>query len=107
MFSYQPGGEPPSFHTVLASFVSDEGLPFADVLTADDIQQACDDAGVDFADGCVLEFSAPQIVAIEPGHDAWVVGEEPAVLIEFDFEGETCNLLGMAEIHSHNGRDEA
>ena len=62
---------------------------------------------IQYVDGCVLEFTAPQIVAIEPGHDAWVVGEEPAVLIEFDFEGETVNRLGMPEIHSHNGRDQA
>ena len=60
---------------------------------------------VQYADGCVLEFNAPQVVAIEPGHDAWVVGEEPAILIEFDFEGDTVRRLGMPEIHSHNGRD--
>ena len=62
---------------------------------------------IQYADGCVLEYTAPQVVAIEPGHDAWVVGEEPAVLIEFDFEGETVNRLGMPEVHSHNGRDQA
>ena len=50
---------------------------------------------IQYADGCVLEFTAPQVVAIEPGHDAWVVGEDPAVLIEFDFEGENVNRLGM------------
>src|SRR5882724_6769325 len=44
---------------------------------------------IQYADGCTLEFAAPQVVAIEPGHDGWVVGDEPAVLIEFDFEGET------------------
>jgi hypothetical protein len=50
---------------------------------------------VQYADGCTLEFVAPQIVAIEPGHDGWVVGDEPAVLIEFDFEGETASRFGM------------
>ena len=45
---------------------------------------------IEFADGCVLEFRAPQVVAIEPGHDGWVVGDEPAVLIEVDFGKETC-----------------
>ena len=60
---------------------------------------------IQYADGCVLEFTAPQVVAVEPGHDAWVVGEGPAVLIEFDFEGETVSRLGMPEVHSHNGRD--
>ena len=61
---------------------------------------------IQYADGCVLEFTAPQVVAIEPGHDAWVVGGEPAILIEFDFEGETVNRLGMPEVHSHNVRDQ-
>src|SRR5215475_307814 len=44
---------------------------------------------VEYADGCVVEHKAPQIVAIEPGHDGWVVGKEPVVIIEFDFEGDT------------------
>jgi hypothetical protein len=26
----------------------------------------------------------PAVVAIEPGHDAWVVGDQAAVLIEVD-----------------------
>ena len=57
--------------------------------------------GVRYGDGCTLGFTAPQVVTIEPGHDAWVVGAEPAVLIEFDFEGETASRLGMPEVHSH------
>jgi hypothetical protein len=61
---------------------------------------------IQYSDGCVLEFAAPHVVAIEPGHDAWVVGEEPAILIEFDFEGETVSRLGMPEVHSHNRRDQ-
>jgi hypothetical protein len=56
---------------------------------------------IQYADGCVLEFVAPQVVAIEPGHDGWVVGDEPAVLVEFDFERETVNRLGMPEGHHH------
>jgi hypothetical protein len=56
---------------------------------------------IEYADGCVIEHTAPQIVAIEPGHDGWVVGNEPAVLIEFDFEGETIQRLGMPETHRH------
>ena len=56
---------------------------------------------MEFADGCVLEFKAPQVVAIEPGHDGWVVGNEAAVLIEFDFCNETVKSLGMPEKHSH------
>ncbi len=56
---------------------------------------------MEFADGCVLEFKAPQVIAIEPGHDGWVVGNEAAVLIEFDFGNETVKSLGMPEKHSH------
>src|SRR5262245_60263535 len=56
---------------------------------------------VEYADGCTLECKAPQIVAIDPGHDGWVVGDEPAVLIEFDFEKETIDRLGMPTAHRH------
>jgi hypothetical protein len=56
---------------------------------------------VEYADGCIVEHKAPQIVAIDPGHDGWVVGNEPVVLIEFDFEGDTVRRLGMPEVHRH------
>jgi len=56
---------------------------------------------IEYADGCIVEHKAPQIVAIEPGHDGWVVGKEPVVLIEFDFEGETIRRLGMPDAHRH------
>ena len=56
---------------------------------------------IEYADGCVVEHKAPQIVAIEPGHDGWVVGNEPVVLIEFDFEGKTVDRLGMPDAHRH------
>jgi hypothetical protein len=56
---------------------------------------------IEYADGCVVEHRAPQIVAIEPGHDGWVVGNEPVVLIEFDFEGDTVRRLGMPDAHQH------
>ena len=56
---------------------------------------------IEYADGCVVEHRAPQIVAIEPGHDGWVVGSEPVVLIEFDFESDTVKRLGMPESHQH------
>ena len=56
---------------------------------------------VRYGDGCTLQFKAPQAVAIEPGHDGWVVGSEPAVLIEVDFEGETARRFGMPESHRH------
>jgi hypothetical protein len=57
---------------------------------------------IEYGDGCVIEHRAPQIIAIEPGHDGWVVGDEPVVMIEFDFEGETAQRLGMPASHSHD-----
>ena len=56
---------------------------------------------VEYADGCVVEHKAPQIIAIEPGHDGWVVGDEPVVIIEFDFEGDTVRRTGMPSEHRH------
>lgn len=56
---------------------------------------------VEYADGCTRTFTAPQAVEIEPGHDAWVVGDEPAVLIEFDFLGETATRFGLPDAHGH------
>ena len=58
----------------------------------------------EYADGCTFEYVAPQVVAIEPGHDAWVVGSEPAVVIEFDAEGETARRFGLPEAHRHPAR---
>ena len=52
---------------------------------------------IQYADGETVEFVAPQVVAIAPGHEGWVVGEIPAVLVEFDFEGETVQRLGLAQ----------
>ena len=56
---------------------------------------------IEYPDGCVVEHKAPQIVAIEPGHDGWVVGKEPVVIIEFDFEGDTIRRTGMPDAHRH------
>jgi len=56
--------------------------------------------GVSYADGCVEEFTAPQVVAITPGHDGWVIGDDAAILIEFDFEGETESKLALPP-HQH------
>lgn len=57
---------------------------------------------IEYADGCVVEYRAPQVVAIDPGHDGWVVGNEPVVLIEFDFERETVQRMGMPNTHRHD-----
>lgn len=56
---------------------------------------------IEYADGCVVEFKAPQVVAIDPGHDGWVVGKAPVVMIEFDFERDTVARLGMPAEHRH------
>ena len=56
---------------------------------------------IEYPDGCVIEHRAPQIVAIDPGHDGWVVGKEPVVMIEFDFERDTVSRLGMPASHTH------
>jgi hypothetical protein len=56
---------------------------------------------VEYGDGCVVEHIAPQFLAIEPGHDGWVVGKEPAVVIEFDFERDTVRRVGMPDAHRH------
>jgi hypothetical protein len=57
--------------------------------------------GVEFADGCRQEYTAPAILAIEPGHEGWVTPDAPAVVIEFEFERETVERLGMPAGHSH------
>ena len=56
---------------------------------------------IQYPDGCTIEMKAPHVVAIEPGHDGWVVGDEPVVMIEFDFEGDTVSRCGMSTRHSH------
>lgn len=50
---------------------------------------------VQYKNGATVEFTAPQIVAIEPGHEGWVIGDEPAVLIEVDFMNDTAERFGM------------
>lgn len=45
---YPPSSPCLSFEAALAPFVMDEGLPFADVLPAEQVEQACQDEGVSF-----------------------------------------------------------
>jgi len=59
------------------------------------------EVNVEYADGCTVEYKAPRLMAIDPGHDGWVVGKEPAVMIEFDFESDTIGRLGMPQTHRH------
>ena len=54
-----------------------------------------------YADGCAFDLAAPRAVVIEPGHDAWVVGKDPAVLIEFDTESTTAARFGLPDTHRH------
>lgn len=56
---------------------------------------------IEYADGCRTRFTAPQAVVIEAGHDGWVSGDGPAVMIEFDFEGNTARQFGLPEKHQH------
>ncbi|MGZ4818593.1 MAG: hypothetical protein ACXVZJ_08200, partial [Terriglobales bacterium] len=56
---------------------------------------------IEFPDGCARDYVAPQVINIEPGHDGRVLGNEPAILIEFDFEGETAARLGLPDRHEH------
>lgn len=56
---------------------------------------------IEYWDRCVVEYKAPQIVAIDPGHDGWVVGKQPVIMIEFDFERDTLAKLGMPTGHIH------
>jgi mannose-6-phosphate isomerase-like protein (cupin superfamily) len=39
-------------------------------------------------DGSEFEFTAGDVFTIPAGHDAWVVGDEPCVIVQFD-EGES------------------
>jgi hypothetical protein len=56
---------------------------------------------IQYADGCRMRFAAPQAVVIEPGHDGWVTGAGPAVLVEVDFEADTAQQFGLAAAHGH------
>jgi class 3 adenylate cyclase len=39
--------------------------------------------GVRLADGTTYEFSPLDVIDIPPGHDGWVIGDEPAVMLEW------------------------
>jgi hypothetical protein len=56
---------------------------------------------VRYQDGCLADFAAPAAFVIEAGHEGWVVGDQPAVMIEFDFEGETDSRFGLPGRHTH------
>jgi hypothetical protein len=54
-----------------------------------------------YADGCAFDLVAPCVLALDPGHDAWVVGDEMAVIIQFDAEGDTARRFGLPDRHRH------
>ncbi len=55
----------------------------------------------EYADGCQVDQVAPCFVVLAPGHDAWVIGDESAVLVQYDCGSETCSLLGLPAEHVH------
>lgn len=48
-------------------------------------------------DGTEMEFKAGDIVVVPPGHDSWVVGNEPVVAIDFQGMGH----FGLSPEHHH------
>ena len=52
---------------------------------------------IEYADKRRTKFVAPQAVVIEPGHEGWVSGDGPAVMIEVDFEGDTARVFGLVD----------
>jgi hypothetical protein len=56
---------------------------------------------IEYADGCRVDYRAPAAVVIEPGHDGWVLGDETAILIQFDCATETVDRLGLEGAHEH------
>ena len=57
---------------------------------------------VEYSDGCKVVQSAPAFVVIEPGHDGWVVGDEPVVLFQVDCGVDTVSRFGMVGEHRHD-----
>jgi hypothetical protein len=43
-------------------------------------------SGVRLADGTERELAAGDVYDVPPGHDAWVIGDEPYVTIDFSIE---------------------
>ena len=55
-----------------------------------------------YDDGCEYDLEAPAFAVVEAGHDTWVVGDEPAVFIQFDSEEGTARRFGVPERHAHD-----
>ena len=52
-------------------------------------------------DGTNFDLGPGDATVIPPGHDAWVVGDEAAVLIQFDAEAGTARQFGLPGEHRH------
>jgi hypothetical protein len=52
-------------------------------------------------DGSEFDCRPGDVSLLPSGHDAWVVGDEPAVFIQFDFEEGTARRFGLPERHEH------
>jgi quercetin dioxygenase-like cupin family protein len=50
--------------------------------------------GIEMDDGAQAEAGPGEVVVIEPGHDAWTVGDEPCVFIDF---GESVSKSAAGE----------
>lgn len=57
---------------------------------------------IEYGDGCREEFEAPAAVVVVPGHDGWVVGDEAAVLVQYDCGADTVERLGLPAAHRHD-----
>jgi hypothetical protein len=56
---------------------------------------------VEYPDGCVVVYTAPQAVVVDPGHDACVLGDETAILVQVDFDRDTVARFNLSPTHSH------
>ena len=51
---------------------------------------------VEAADGSRVQVGPGDVVAILPGHDAWTLGDEPAVLLQFDEGASAARRFGLS-----------
>lgn len=56
---------------------------------------------VQMDDGSQQEFGPGEVSHLPPGHDAWVVGTEPVVVIDITGMGEYAKQHGHAHTHAH------
>ena len=57
---------------------------------------------VGYEDGCTVSYVAPAFVVLEPGHDGWTVGDQPAVLIQVDMGPDTVAHFRLPTAHTHS-----